>query len=97
MNAMNPGAVKSSIFKDFPPLVQWGIGLFCSDGTQAASSLVYLAGDSQLESVSGKYFDKRGRMKEIIPFYKKKYVQPDVLEDFWENSERLTNRKFFDK
>ncbi|MEW6126458.1 MAG: SDR family oxidoreductase [Acidobacteriota bacterium] len=84
-NSLHPGAVATSIFRNTPKPLEWLIKLFTMSPEKGAQTSVYLASSSEVEGVSGKYFEKK---KEKYP---SRAAQDDELaKKLWEVSERLT-------
>jgi NAD(P)-dependent dehydrogenase (short-subunit alcohol dehydrogenase family) len=84
-NALHPGAVATSIFRNTPKPIEWLIKLFTMNPEKGAETSVYLATAREVEGLSGKYFEKK-REK-----YPSRIAQDDALaRRLWEVSERMT-------
>jgi NAD(P)-dependent dehydrogenase (short-subunit alcohol dehydrogenase family) len=84
-NCLHPGAVATQIFRNTPKPIEWLIKTFTMSPEKGAETSVYLASSAEVESVTGKYFEKK---KEKVP---SQTAQDNSLaQQLWEISEKLT-------
>ncbi|QFU76870.1 SDR family oxidoreductase [Halioglobus maricola] len=83
VNALHPGAVATDIVRSFPWVVQKIVGLLFISPEKGALTTIKLAGDPEMENVSGKYYDQC-KLAGYSP------VADDNIQRvaFWEASER---------
>lgn len=62
--ALHPGAIATSIWSPAPKPIQWILRLVLPSAARGAAPVVRLAGASELQQVSGRYFD---RFREAVP------------------------------
>lgn len=87
-NALHPGVVASGFARNNKGLVGlfWGLmGPFLLSNEKGARTTIFLASDSSVERVTGRYFDK---CKERKP--SREARDADVARRLWEVSEELT-------
>jgi NAD(P)-dependent dehydrogenase (short-subunit alcohol dehydrogenase family) len=84
-NCLHPGAVATSIFRHTPKPIEWLIKAFTMSPEKGADTSVYLATSAEVETITGKYFDKQQEK------YPSRAAQDDELAHrLWEVSEQLT-------
>jgi NAD(P)-dependent dehydrogenase (short-subunit alcohol dehydrogenase family) len=84
-NSLHPGAVATSIFRNTPKPIEWLIKMFTMSPEKGAETSVYLATSSEVEGITGKYFEKK------LEKYPSRIAQDDELaRKFWQVSEQLT-------
>lgn len=84
-NALHPGFVSSSLFRETPALLKLLVRGFGMNARKGAETSVFLASSPEVEGFSGKYFIKK---KEAVPASKALDLQ--AAKRLWEISERLT-------
>ncbi len=87
-NCLHPGVVNTRIMRDLPiivrPIVKFA-GLFMLNSEKGAATSLHLATAPELESVTGKYFDKCAESK-----CSSKAKDQEVAAKLWELSEQYT-------
>lgn len=84
-NALHPGFVSTSIFRDTPALLKMAVRMFALSVEKGAETSVYLASSPEVEGISGKYFVKK---KEANPAAKA--LDAQAAQRLWSISEQLT-------
>lgn len=84
-NALHPGFVSTSIFRDTPALLKMAVRVFALSVEKGAETSVYLASSPEVEGISGKYFVKK---KEANPAAKA--LDAQAAQRLWSISEQLT-------
>ena len=64
VNAVHPGAIATGIWRAAPKVAQWILGLVLPSPEKGARPVVRLAAASELDGVTGCYFDK---LREVAP------------------------------
>ena len=88
-NAVHPGGVRTSITRDMPWILRKVIDLFFVSASEGARPSVMLASDPELESVTGKYFDKM-QAADACPLA----YDPVLQDQLWIVSEDLTGFQY---
>lgn len=57
-NSLHPGVVKTQLAREFPELLRTVAGMVMLTPEKGAQTSIYLASSSELNNVTGKYFDK---------------------------------------
>ncbi len=57
-NSLHPGVVKTQLAREFPELLRTVAGVVMLTPEKGAQTSIYLASSSELNNVTGKYFDK---------------------------------------
>jgi NAD(P)-dependent dehydrogenase (short-subunit alcohol dehydrogenase family) len=84
-NSLHPGAVATSIFRNTPKPIEWLIKLLTISPEKGAETSVYLATSSEVEGITGKYFEKKQEK------YPSRTAQDEELAGrLWQVSEQLT-------
>jgi NAD(P)-dependent dehydrogenase (short-subunit alcohol dehydrogenase family) len=84
-NSLHPGAVATSIFRNTPKPIEWLIKMFTMSPEKGAETSIYLATSSEVEGITGKYFEKK------LEKYPSRIAQDDELaRKLWQVSEQLT-------
>ncbi len=87
-NCLHPGVVATNIVADTNVFLRSGMKIaryFMLDDERGAATSVYLALSSELEGVSGKYFNEHQRMVDPAPVV----LDPAARTALWQISERL--------
>jgi NAD(P)-dependent dehydrogenase (short-subunit alcohol dehydrogenase family) len=84
-NSLHPGAVATGIFRNTPKPIEWLIKLLTMSPEKGAQTSVYLATSSEVEGISGRYFEKKQEK------YPSRPAQDEELaRRLWQVSEQLT-------
>ena len=61
VNALHPGTVATSLFRDFPGIILKFMNLFAEKPQKGGQRIAYLATSDEMSGISGKYFFKDGQ------------------------------------
>ena len=87
-NCLHPGVVSTALFREMRPWQRVALWLgrpFLLKPERGADTAVYLAGASEVEGVTGRYFEKREEVSSSPVSY-----DTDIARRLWEVSETLT-------
>jgi NAD(P)-dependent dehydrogenase (short-subunit alcohol dehydrogenase family) len=85
-NCLTPGFTATNLGRDFTPLSRWVMKRMAKDVGQGAETSIYLASSSDLEKVSGVYYDKMREIKSSPLTYDR-----ELSRRLWEISLDMTN------
>ncbi|MBC8505359.1 MAG: SDR family NAD(P)-dependent oxidoreductase [Anaerolineales bacterium] len=89
VNAMHPGVLATSAFRDYPNLMVKFMSLFLEKPQKGGERIAYLATSDAVNEVSGKYFYKLEEKEIDIPGQEKNKTQK-----LWQITEELTGLEF---
>lgn len=85
VNALHPGVLATSAFRDYPNFVVKLMNLFLEKPQKGGERIAYLATSDEVKEVSGKYFYKAEEREIDISSQ-----QSDTTEKLWQIAEELT-------
>jgi len=91
VNCLHPGVISSGFGRDTGGLLRLGISigkLFFTSPQKGARTSIKLATSRDVESVTGEYFDAKGRVARVSPIA----LDEDLARRLWEKSEELVRR-----
>ena len=80
--AVNPGGVRTNIWRALPRPLQWGIKLFLASTEEGARTQLYCATAPELAAITGQYWDKC-RQAPCNPLAE----DPDLAAELWTRTE----------
>jgi NAD(P)-dependent dehydrogenase (short-subunit alcohol dehydrogenase family) len=85
VNALHPGMLGTSVFRDYPKLVAKLLNLFLEKPRKGGARIAYLATSEKVAGVSGRYFNKT----EVQEIDTSKFVE-EAPEKLWTVARELT-------
>ena len=89
VNCVHPGVVGTDVFREYPKWFAKLMNLLISKPSEGAKPSVYLASAEELESITGKYFNK-SKQKETDKIAN----DSDLSKKIWTKTEELTGIKY---
>ncbi|MCF8232849.1 MAG: SDR family oxidoreductase [Bacteroidales bacterium] len=88
VNAVHPGVVATHVFRELPAFINQILKLLVRKPSKGAKPVIYAASSPELDSVSGKYFDKMKMFPALQSIYNKNDAR-QILE----KTENIINRE----
>jgi NAD(P)-dependent dehydrogenase (short-subunit alcohol dehydrogenase family) len=85
VNALHPGVLATSAFRDYPQFVVRLMNLFLEKPQKGGERIAYLATSDEVKETTGKYFYKTEEREIDIP-----YQARDTTKKLWELAEQFT-------